>query len=291
MQKSKHSKFKNTGILFELLTRQLTAEILSGKQDSRAKELLFKFFKESCELGKEWQLYNFIVNEQFLDDKKASRALDVVLSARSKLNNRVLTVEKYELIKEIKEAYPIDTFLKSSIKNYKVYASAYKVFENHVSKSNFNVDEIIQAKDFLIENLVKLKTAAISSDSDDVLIEDYKKQSEDVRLLAYKFLVENMNSKYDTMNSPQKNILREYINNVSNTNSISSFVDSEKTKLKAELRLISESIDNKITRIKVLEVANQLDTIDVKRGVRDNHVMLLLLSHELLKEITSVSKK
>lgn len=290
MQKSKHSKFKNTGILFELLTRQLTAEILSGKQDSRAKELLFKFFKESRELGKEWQLYNFIVNEQFLDDKKASRALDVVLSARSKLNNRVLTEEKYELIKEIKAAYPIDTFLKSSIKNYKVYASAFKVFENHVSKSNFNVDEVIQAKDLIIENLVKLKTTS-SADSDDVLIEDYKTQSEDVRLLAYKFLVENMNSKYDTMNSQQKSILREYINNVSNTNSMSSFVDLEKTRLKSELRLISESIDNKITKIKVLEVANQLDNIDVKRGVRDNHVMLLLLSHELLKEITSVAKK
>jgi hypothetical protein len=290
MQKSKHSKFKNTGILFELLTRQLTAEILSGKKDSRANELLFKFFKESRELGKEWQLYNFIVNEQFLDDKKASRALEVVLSARSKLNNRLLTEEKYELIKEIKAAYPIDTFLKSSIKNYKVYASAFKVFENHVSKSSFNVDEVIQAKDFLIENLVKLKTPQ-AVDSSDVLMEEYKKQTEDVRLLAYKFLVENMNSKYDTLNSQQKNILREYINNVSNTNSISSFVDSEKNKLKSELRLISESIDNKITKIKVLEVANQLDTIDVKRGVRDNHVMLLLLSHELLKEITSVTKK
>ena len=291
MQKSKHSKFKNTGILFELLTRQLTAEILSDKKDSRAKELLFKFFKESRELGKEWQLYNFIVNEQFLDEKKASRALDVVLSARSKLNNRILTEEKYELIKEIKESYPIDTFLKSSIKNYKVYASAFKVFENHVSKSNFNVDEVIQAKDFLIENLVKLKNPAVSADTDDLLMEEYKKQSEDVRLLAYKFLVENMNSKYETLNSSQKTILREYINNVSNTNSISTFVDVERIKLKSDLKDISENIDNKITKIKVLEVVNQLNTIDVNRGVRDNHVMLLLLSHELLKEITSITKK
>lgn len=98
MQKSKHSKFKNTGILFELLTRQLTAEILSDKKDSRAKEILFKYFKESTELGKEWQLYNFIVNEQFLDDKKASRALDVVLKARDRLDNRKLNSEKYDLI-------------------------------------------------------------------------------------------------------------------------------------------------------------------------------------------------
>lgn len=289
MQKSKHSKFKNTGILFELLTRQLTSEILSDKKESRAKDLLFKFFKETRELGKEWQLYNFIVNEQFLDDKKASRALEVVLSAREKLNNRVLSEEKYQLIKEIKEAYPIETFLKSNIKNYKVYASVFKVFESHVSKTNFNVDEVIQAKDFLIENLVKIKNTDASKE--DILMEEYKRQSEDIRLLAYKFLVENLNKKYDSLNSSQKNILREYINNISNTNSISSFVDSERVKLKTDLSLLCEKIDNRVTKIKVLEVVNQLNSVNLQKGVKDNHIMLLLQSHELVKEINYTINK
>lgn len=289
MQKSKHSKFKNTGILFELLTRQITAEILSDKKESKAKDILFKYFKESTELGKEWQLYNFIVNEQFLDDKKASRALDVVLKARERLNNRQLTVEKYNLIKEIKSAYPIDSFLKSSIKNYKVYASAFKVFESHVQSNKFDLKEVIQAKDFLIENLVKVKNQP-NQNKDDALLEEYKKQSEDVRLLAYKFLVENLNKKYNSLSSEQKAILREYINNISNTNSITSFVLAETDKLKTNLSNLCEKIDSKVTVIKIMEVVNQLNSINVQKGVRDNHIMLLLMSHELLKEINTVIK-
>jgi hypothetical protein len=289
MQKSKHSKFKNTGILFELLTRQITAEILSDKKESKAKDILFKYFKESTELGKEWQLYNFIVNEQFLDDKKASRALDVVLKARERLNNRQLTVEKYNLIKEIKSAYPIDSFLKSSIKNYKVYASAFKVFESHVQSNRFDLKEVIQAKDFLIENLVKVKNQP-NPNKDDALLEEYKKQSEDVRLLAYKFLVENLNKKYNSLSSEQKAILREYINNISNTNSITSFVLAETDKLKTNLSNLCEKIDSKVTVIKIMEVVNQLNSINVQKGVRDNHIMLLLMSHELLKEINTVIK-
>jgi len=286
MQKSKHSKFKNTGILFELLTRQLTAEILSDKKESKARDILFKYFKESTELGKEWELYNFIVNEQFLDDKKASRALDVVLKARDRLDNKKLSTEKYNLIREIREAYPIESFLKSSIKNYKVYASAFKVFESHVSSNRFDLTEVIQAKDFLIENLVKAKNSP-SVNREDALLEEYKKQSEDIRLLAYKFLVDNLNKKYDSLNSDQKSILREYINNVSNTNSISSFVLSEKEKLKNKLTSVCEKVDSKVTQIKIMEVVNQLNSMNVQRGVKDGHVMLLLMSHELLKEINS----
>ena len=49
MHKAKHSKFKNTGILFELLTRQITADIIGGKDESAAKQILFKYFSENTE--------------------------------------------------------------------------------------------------------------------------------------------------------------------------------------------------------------------------------------------------
>lgn len=284
MHKSKHSKFKNTGILFELLTRQLTADILVGETDSKSKELLFKYFKESRELGKEWQLYNFLVNEQFLDDKKAERALGVVLKAREKLDNDVLNEEKYSLIKEIKEIYPIENFLKSSIKNYKVYASIYKVFESHVGKVGFELSETIQAKDCLIENLVKIKNNSTKT-KEDTLIEEYKKQTEDVRLLAYKFLVENLNKKYKSLDIEQKNILKEYINNISNTNSLASFIIQQRDIVRNGLNSLLEKIDSQVAKIKVSEVINQLNNINVSRGVKDSNVMVLLLSYELIKEI------
>jgi len=283
MQKSKHSKFKNTGILFELLTRQVTADILSGRQESLAKDLLFKYFKESTELGKEWQLYNFLINEQFLDEVKADRAIETVLRVRGKLNQDKLNTEKYNLIKEIKDSYPIEQFLKSSIKEYKVYASIYKVFKDRIEESGSNIEEVVQARSYLIENLISIKKSPEAKE--DTLLDHYKKETEDVRLLAYKFLVENLNKKYSSLDSSQKKILSEYINNISNTNSIALFVDSEKDKLKKELTEIVDKVDSQITKIKLTEVIHQIDRMKFNKGIKDNHVMILLLSYELLKEI------
>lgn len=288
MQKTKHSKFKNTGILFELLTRQLTADILAGKNKCHAKEILFTHFGEDKELGKEWQLYNFLMNESFLDDKKAERALNTVLKTRERLSNDKLNSEKYDLIREIKEIYPIESFLNSPVKNYKVYASIYKVFEDHTSNGKFRIDEIVQAKECLLENLIKIKK---SSPDTDVLLEEYKNQTEDVRLLAYKFLVENLNKKYSDFNQNQKFLLREYINNISNTNSISSLVSGEKRKIRESLLSVGPKINSPVTRIKLTEVVNQLDKIDLNKGVKDNHIMVLLLSYELISEINLNLKK
>ena len=131
MHKAKHSKFRNTGILFELLTRQVTSDILSGKDETFAKNILFKYFSENKELGKELQLYNFLVNEVAKDEIQAEKYVEIVLKQRDKLNQKTLASEKYNLIKEIKDVYPINDLFKSSIKNYKVLASIYKIFENH----------------------------------------------------------------------------------------------------------------------------------------------------------------
>ena len=283
MQTGKHSKFKNTGILFELLTRQVTADILSGKDESDAKNLLFKFFNEGTELGKEWHLYNFLATEQLNNDIKADRAISIALKSREHLNNKKLAEEKYNLIKEIKQCYPIDKFLKSNVKNYRTYASIYKLFENDLSKE-FNVKEIIQARNCLIENLINKTTVSIQS-KDDNILEQYAKQSEDVRLLTYKMLVEKMNKKYKDFSDGQKAILREYINNVSNTNSLVEFITSEKANVKVALMELIKSVDNKVTNIKIQEVVHQIDKLNLSKGVKDNHIMVLLLAHSLINEI------
>src|ERR1700692_3350128 len=100
-KKMRHSKFRNTGILFELLTRQITADIIVVNENSHAKDLLFQHFKENTELGKEWRLYNFILNEKVKDPNHAERFLTVILEQRKKLSNSKLAKEKYQLIKEI----------------------------------------------------------------------------------------------------------------------------------------------------------------------------------------------
>jgi len=292
LKKLRHSKFKNTGILFELLTRQITADIIAGKENSEAKDLLFKYFKENTELGKEWRLYNFLLSEKIKDESHADRFLSVIVEQRKKLSNLKLSKEKYELIKEIKELYPIDDFLKASIKNYRSLASIFKLFEDASSKDlKFDAKEVYQAKTCIIENIVD-KPKKINEEED--ILNFYAQQNEDIRLLSYRILVEGMNKKYKDLDENQKNVLREYINNISNTNSLGAFLISQVDGVKKQLNELSVSInDNDVIKIKINEVVRQLDKVKPLTGkvVKDNQVMVVLLSYELLKEIRNSIKK
>lgn len=286
MQKRmRHSKFRNTGILFELLTKQVTADIIAGRDTSIAKDLLHKYFRENTELGQEWQLYGSLLNEKIKDDNHAERFLGVVLDARKKLNNKRLTELKFNLIKEIKDAYPIDEMLKAPVRNYRVLASIYKIFEDVSSPDcKFDVKEVYQSKNCIVEHVVDKPRV---NRSEDELINYYQTQTEDIRLLTYKLLVEKFNEKYSSvLDDGQKSVLREYICNVANTNNFDVFVKSKVSEIKLSLTETLTNIkDSDVTRIKIREVVNQLDKINPGKLVKDNHVMVLMLSYELLKEV------
>lgn len=289
VKKSRHSKFRNTGILFELLTRQITADILANKEESDARGILFKYFNEDTELGKEWQLYSCLINERIKNEVSAERLLQTVIDRRKKLNTKQLVVEKYNLIKDIKNKYPIDDFLKSGIKNYKLYASIYKVFEDSSAEnSKFNVKEIYQSKNCIVEN-ISGKPSNKTAIKEDDLIEFYGKQDDEIRMLSYKFLVEGVNKKYQDFDDDQKEILREYINNVSNTNSLGQFLFKKISSVKSSLTEVCNQIkDSVVIKIKINEVIKQLDNVKPGSVVKDNQVIIALLSYELLKEVKNV---
>jgi hypothetical protein len=284
-KKMRHSKFRNTGILFELLTRQITADIIAGKDESEAKNLLFRYFKENTELGREWRLYNFLLSEKIKDEPHAERFLSVIVEQRKKLSNPKLAKEKYELIKEIKELYPIEDFLKANIKNYRTLASIFKLFENACSKDlKFDVKEIYQAKTCIVENIVDRPKKSGEED----ILKFYSQQNEEIRLLSYRMLVEGMNRKYKDLDENQKLVLREYINNVSNTNSLGAYLIKEVDNVKRQLSELSSTIqDDDVIKIKINEVVHQLDKVKStpSKVVKDNQIMVVLLSYELLKEI------
>jgi hypothetical protein len=283
-KKMRHSKFRNTGILFELLTRQITADIIAGRDDSQAKELLFKYFKENTELGREMRLYRFLLSEKINGEPQAERFLSVIVEQRKKLSNSKLAKEKYELIKEVKELYPIDDFLKANIKNYRTHASIYKLFEDAASKDlKFDVKEIYQAKTCLVEHIIGKPRK--NAEDDDVL-KLYEEQNEEIRLLTYRMLVEGINKKYKELDDNQKSVLREYINNISNTNSLGSFLIEKINDVRTQLTILSGKVKNAdVVKIKINEIIHQLDKVKPNRVVKDNQVMVVLLSYELLKEI------
>ena len=89
-RKLKHSKVRNTGLLFEFLLRQITADVLDKKNDSKAAHMIKQRFNERTELGKELALYNIIINKKFDDDKKADYFINEVISERKRL--KIITI-------------------------------------------------------------------------------------------------------------------------------------------------------------------------------------------------------
>jgi hypothetical protein len=285
-KKAKHSKFKNAGILFELLTRQITSDILAGRDESFTKNLMFKYFHESKELGKEAQLYNFILHQSSKDENSAERILTVVLQTRSKLDERELNKQKYNIIKEIKEKYNIDEFLKNKIPNYKLYASVYKLFENQTDQEvKFDMTEILESREYVVENLTKEKKSGEES------LDVYGSQSADVRLLAYKFLIENFNTKYSNLLPSQKKLLKEYITNISNSSKFTKFVNEEYKRVSVILKENLQTINSDIVKIKITEVVNQFSSKNVTGVVKENQLNTLLNAYELVEEIEKLKNE
>ena len=285
-QRVKHSKIKNTGILFELLSRQITVDVMNDDGKSKAVEMLKKSFNEKTELGKENQLYQVLLKENYNSTHKAEKLVDAVIRAREKLQNKKLRNEKYNLIKEIKRNYVVEDFFRARIPNYKVYASIYKTFLAETTPV-FDPKEEVDSNFSIIEHITRNKVKP--RDTDSKVISEFKNEDKDLRLLSYQLMVDNFNGKYKNLNSMQRNLLKEYVNNISNTNSLREFVDSEVMKIKKILSKFLPRIDDKVTKIKLTEAIKQSDTLSKGKIVKDKQVVALMRYYELIKELHNVT--
>jgi hypothetical protein len=287
-QKMKHSKVKNTGILFELVTRQITVDLLNDNKDSKAIDLIKKYFNENTEMGREHELYRILLSENYTSTNRAEKLIEAVIKSRQKLHYTVLRREKYNLIKEIKEHYKVEDFFKARIPNYRVLASVYKLFLVESTPTIFDPKEEVDSKFTIIEHITRNKIKP--RDTDSKIIAGYKKQDKDMRLLSYQMLVDSFNKKYKTLNSMQRNLLKEYINNISNTNSLREFVNSEIVKIKKILSKFLPKVDDEVTKIKLKEAIKQANNLTKGSVVKDKQVVALMRYYELMKELHNVTK-
>ena len=286
MHKVKHNKIRNTGLLFEFLLRQITSDVLN-KDDGKAVQIVKQRFHENTELGKELALYNILINKKFKSDKQANYFINEVIGGRNNLNNSVLRRERYNLIKEIQSNYNLQKFLSSKVPNYKTYASIYKLFEysdslspDQKTESFFNIVEHVTTSD----KSIKLSESIPTLPND-----------EDLRILTYRTLLEKFNQKYTKLSGAQKNLLREYINNVSNTNSLKDTLKEIISELKKDLKTHSKNLKDKVVKIKMNEAIKSIDKLcglnDKSKVVKDSHVTQTMRYLELLKELKKSGNK
>jgi hypothetical protein len=278
--KIKHVKIKNTGLIFEFLLRQVTADVLDKQNNSKTVNILKKRFNENTELGKELTLYNTLINTKFKSDKKANFLVEEVLKQRRFLNNSQLKREKYNLIKQLKEQFDLNNFMSSKVKNYKTYASIYKLFEYENGMSAHDKTETHF-------NIVEYITTSKKTKLTDTVNSQYAKD-EDLRILSYKILLEKFNKKYSNLNYKQKSLLKAYINNISNTNLLKEYVAGETKILKKTLKKSSTIVKDKVVKIKLNEAINSIDqfcNVGNKKTVQDSAVVQLMRYYELAKQL------
>ena len=284
-QKIKHSKIKNTGLLFEILTRQVTADILDGRE-SKSVNLLKKYFNENTALGKEKALYDILMTNSYKDEVRAEKLLEVVVKSRQRISNQELKKEKYNLIKEISDTFSAKDFFNTRVSNYKTLASIYKFFLVETTKIDFNPKQVVDTRYTILESItskpIKEKPSRIS--------ETLRKEERDTQLLSYEILVDKFNEKYSNLSESQKSLLKEYINNVSNSNSFGKFINEEIIKVVSELKPLLKKVNDKVVKIKLSEAINQAKNFTTKSVVRDNQVITLMRYYELIKELKDVTK-
>ncbi len=281
MSKLKNSKYKNTGILFELLVRQIASDILSNKEPHAA-TLVKKYFSNT-EIAKEHKLYQTLINVQSLAESKADSLVETILKLSEKLNKTALRKEKYNLIKDIKEHYNLEDFFKAKIQNYKINAAIFNLMEAHTSTEFTDPKLVIDNRVTLLEFLTnKTVNKAVVKDQ---VMEEYAKQDKSTRMMIYKMVVENFNSKYTDLLPEQKTLLSEFIKNISNTVSLKEYVNNQIQNVKLELEVLTSKISDKKIQIKLSEVNNILNMIPKSENVSDDDVLNLMNYYELLHEL------
>ena len=273
----KHSKYRNPAILFELLVRQTTADLVQNK-DTKAVKILKKYFVNT-ELGREYHLYNSFNTTEKLSESKAELFVSTVLEQRKKLDEETLNKQKYNLIRDIKNSYNIDDFFKAKIDNYKLYASIYTVFESQKSK-NIDTKQLFLNKVNILEHVSQDKEKAKEN-----LVQEFMKEDKEIRLLAYKLMVEKFNKKYSTFSERQKQVLKEYISNVSETESLKKYLNNLISQIKTELKEAMTSIEEPVTKIRLKETIKLLNPIKQNESVKDDVISNLLQYVELIEAL------
>jgi hypothetical protein len=279
--KIKHSKYKNTGILFELLVRQVTIDTLKGV-DSPAIDIMKKYFVKS-ELGREYKLYESILKSKVLNESRANTVVSTILESSVNLNKSTLKRQKYNLIKEIKSHYDLDTFFNIKIKNYKELASLYMLIEGVSGASYVAPAQMVDCKITLLEFLTKQELK--SQDSKENVIQEFQAYDKDLRILTYKILLEKFNEKYDSISLEQKQILKEFINSVDSAPHLREFYNTKIAELKEHLSKSIKTIQDPATKVKVEEIAKHLVELDKTAKVNDDHLVDLMQYYELVQEI------
>ena len=281
----KHSKYRNTGLIYELLVKQIASDVLESKE-SDAIQILKKYYSGKTTLAKEYKLYEFVVKNNSVSQSKAETIISTITEVSRKFNQKILKEQKYALISEIKSKYNVDEFFSVDVRDYKALASLYCLLEAQNNSNLVDPSFLINNKTTLLEHLTSKKQN--EEDVKDSLIEQYGKYDKDLKLLTFKILLEKFNEKYIDLLPEQKNILKEFITSVNSSKKLFTLVNKELKKISEEVKKLGEKITDDIIKIKLDEVSKSIQPLKSTDKVNDTHLVNLMQYYELVNELSKL---
>ena len=283
--KIKHSKYRNTGLIYELLVKQIASDTLS-KESSPAADILKKYFSGNSTLVKEFKLYEYILKNSNISQRKAELIISTITEVSRKLNRKVLKKSKYDLISEIRKHYNLDEFFGIQVSNYKAIASLYCLLEAQNNDTLIDPDFLVNFKSSILEHLTTNKQD--HNEVKNTLIEEYSKYDKDLKLLTFKFLLEKFNDKYKNLLPEQKNILRQFITSVNSSQKLRTLVNEELSKIKELVKNLTGRVKDDVVKIKLVEVSKNILPLTNKDKVSDSHLVNLMMYYDLVNELKSL---
>lgn len=283
--KIKHSKYRNTGLIFELLVKQIAADTL-GNQDSPAVGILKKYYGSNTSLAKEYKLYEFLVKNNNVSQNKAEAILSTITEISRKLNQKVLKQSKYNIIAEIKKSYSLEDFFGMQVRDYKPLAALYCLLEAQNSNNLIDPQTLVDNKTTILEHLTSKPQD--SKEVKDTIIEEYSKYDKDLKLLTFKILLEKFNNKYKDLLPEQKIILKEFITSVNSQTRLRTLVNEELSKIKTQVSELSSKVTDDILKIKLHEVSKGIVLLTNKQKIVDTHLINLMQYYDLVNELKSL---
>ena len=280
--KIKHSKFRNTGLIYELLIKQIAADTLENRP-SPAIKILKKYYSGKSFLAKEYKLYEYITKNKGIGRDKAETVLSTITEISRKLDQASIKNQKYNLIADIKESYKIEHFFSAKVRDYKALAALYCLLEAQNNYELVDPQIFVDNKTTILEHLTE--EVQDKGDVRQSLIEEYSNYEKDLKLLTYKILLEKFNKKYATLLPEQKKILKEFITSVDSTTKLREYVNSALENVKLQLTELTKEVQDDIIRIKLNEVVENITPVSNKQKVDTETLAILMQYYELIKEI------
>lgn len=283
--KIKHSKYKNTGLIFELLVKQIAADTLN-KEESPAISIIREYFANRSSLAKEYKMYSLVMKANGVAQRKAEAIVSTITEISRKLDQKILKTQKYKLISEIKKHYNLEEFFSIQVRDYKPLAALYCLLEAQNNADIVDPQYLVDNKLTILEHLTAKKQ---NEDSvKDTLIEEYSKYDKDLRMLTFKILLEKFNDNYKDLLPSQKYILKEFITSVNSKARLRNIVNEELAKIATEVEKFSSKVKDEVIKIKLEEISKVIVPLKKTEAISDSHLINLMQYYDLVNELKTL---